>query len=132
MNLPRTAVTLKIILGNILLIGLIVLISFYIPNSVLSIINLSISSIIYFTTTLYVLVATIKVNQTNGQHNLMFLSRSMGLVRVVLGIVWIVILKNHFDQLSPWNAVEFILIYVYYSVVDVFYLDKIFRRKKPI
>ena len=132
MNLPRIAVTLKIILGNILLIGLIVLISFFIPNSVLSIINLSISSIIYFTTTLYVLAATIKVNQTNGQHNLMFLSRSMGLVRVVLGIVWIVILKNHFDQLSPWNAVEFILIYIYYSVVDVYYLDKIFRRKEPI
>lgn len=132
MNLPRTAVTLKIILGNFLVIGLIILISSLIPNSALSIINLSITSIIYFITTVYILAATIKVNEANGQHNLMFLSRSMGLVRLVLGIVWIVILKNHIDQLSPWNAVEFIFIYIYYSVVDVYYLDKLFRRKEPI
>jgi len=120
---------LNIVAGNVLIIGVTFLIGLLFNQSS-SLINNLVTSISFFSITLFVIWKAITPDKNSKDTKLMFLTRTMGLVRIVFGIIWMIILKELLTEITPWHVLEFIVIYVYYMTTEVYYLDRAYRKAK--
>lgn len=118
---------LNIVAGNVLIIGVTFLIGLLFNQSS-SLINNLVTSISFFSITLFVIWKAITPDKNSKDTELMFLTRTMGLVRIVFGIIWMIILKELLTEITPWHVIEFVVIYVYYMTMEVYYLDRAFRK----
>lgn len=119
----------RIVFGNVLLCLFLCLLGKWLGHSDV-LLNMIVASLIFFSVTLFSLWKVSSASQKNTDPKLMFLSRGMALIRIVISLVWMIILKEIYGEVKPHQLLQFILIYVYYLVIDVYYLDALFRGRK--
>ena len=116
-----------VVLGNVFLFFLI----FFIEKSLFevkpSLLNLAVASAMFFVIIIMALfVARSWDYGSNGK--ILFLTQGLALIRILLSVVWIIIYKEMKEEITPFNLMEFILIYIYYLIIDVYLLDKQVRK----
>ena len=87
------------------------------------------SSFLFALTTFYLLLKARLLPEDDKGAGLMSLSAGAALLRIAIGIVWIVAMNRYFEPKTNFFALEFIAIYLFYLIADVKLISDALRSK---
>ncbi len=116
-----------LISGNALLIGLFLLSSYFFGFESL-LFNILGSSLIFAILTFIALYFIKKGIKKGSQSPFLVFTGGIALVRLIISFIWVLFVKEIFEPESIHYVIEFILIYVYYLVMDTYFLSRIVKK----
>ena len=127
--MSTSRIIFSILLGNVLIVLLLVLIEYLFQISPYFF-NILGTSIIFFVLTLLVIlwVRTKLISDQDPQ--LMMISGGMALIRISASLIWMSVVNNSIEVLYKSVVFEFIILYIYYLVMDVYYLSILLKNHK--